>query len=225
MKPTYKVSRTAPISQLTTDWNSPLWTKVPALPIDQYRPESSSFHPKTEAKLQYDGEYIYGIFRVEDQYMICTHTEYNSGVSEDSCVEIFIRPEGSQGYINFEMNCGGTMLVFHILKHKKISGGGFEEYYKIPIEDAEKIKIKTTMPKEIREELTEPTTWTLAFAIPFALFQKHIKGLEAPTSQSRWTANLYKCVGNCSHPHWGAWAAVSEYNYHLPHDFGTLTFA
>jgi hypothetical protein len=201
------------------DWSSPDWRDVAALSVDQVRPESSSHHPETVLKLQYDEHAVYGMFRVRDRYVRCIHQGFNVPVCKDSCVEAFLEPVSGKGYFNFEFNCGGALLCSYNEKDKTEGGSS------VPIEenDLEKVVIVPSMPPEIDPELTEETVWTLGFAIPFSILEAHVGPL-AVRSGSAWRANFYKCAGDTSHPHWISWSPVPKKNFHMPEHFGNIVF-
>src|SRR5690606_21836922 len=77
------------------DWDKPAWKKIEAVEISHQMGEDPKFRPKTQAKLMYDDENIYGIFRVEDRYVRSVVQEYNGNVSGDSCVEFFFSPDSN----------------------------------------------------------------------------------------------------------------------------------
>ena len=49
------------------------------------------FRPAVKAKMTYDDENLYVIFRVQDRYVRCITKDFNGPVWEDSCVEFFFR--------------------------------------------------------------------------------------------------------------------------------------
>ena len=71
--------------------------------------------PKVQARVMWDDDYLALMFRVEDRYVraVAGHPWNGSdSVCTDSCVEFFVAPvAGSDGYLNCEANCGGTMLL------------------------------------------------------------------------------------------------------------------
>ena len=78
------------------------------------------------------------------------------------------------------------------------------------------------MPGIIDPEIKEETVWYLAANIPFAFFEFHtpLKKINS----SIWQGNLYKCGDKTSHPHWAAWNAIDELNFHQPKHFGEFIF-
>lgn len=223
MPPTYAVKRAAKRPELNGMWNGPVWGAAETLAVASFRPESSDHRPMVQARLLYDAEGLYGIFRVQDKYVRCVQTEYQSYVSKDSCVEFFVQPKPGRGYLNFEMNCGGTLLLYHITDHER-TATGFKEYRPLPWDDGRTITIYHSLPRLVEPEIMVDTEWVLEFAIPFALLAKHIGDL-GKIPGATWRANLFKCGDDTSHPHWASWSPVDELNFHLPRCFAPITFA
>jgi hypothetical protein len=110
----YVVKRT-PVAPGPTDaWDAPAWAPARTLAVEHFHPKSSAHRPVTRARLLYDADHLYVLFHVRDRYVRCVHTTYQSMVSRDSCVEFFLQPPGQPGYFNFEINCGGTLLLYFI---------------------------------------------------------------------------------------------------------------
>ena len=216
----YHVRKIAGPADIAADWNSADWKDAEIIKINNFRPESSNHHPEVECRLQHDGKGFYGLFQVKDKYIRSVATEHNSSVCRDSCVEFFVEPPGGQGYLNFEFNCGGTMLLFYV-KDCTRTDKGFKEFYPVTASEAEGVKIFHTMPAVVEPEITEEKIWRLGFYIPFALFESKIKGLKAASGQT-WRGNFYKCADKTSHPHWASWNPVSVLNFHLPECYGNI---
>jgi hypothetical protein len=204
------------------DPQEPVWNRAARLAIDQFRPEGSPHRPQTSLQLLHDNHAIHGLFRVQDQYVRCTHAQYGDHVYRDSCVEFFIKPKPDSGYFNFEFNCGGAFLCCYITDETRIKGG-FKEYIKLSADDVRRARVATSLPKLVEPEIVQPVTWWLAFTIPILVVEKFV-GLVGPLSGQVWRANAYKCGNETSHPHWAAWSPVDQLNFHLPRCFGALEF-
>lgn len=216
----YRVARTA--AAVSCDWDEPAWKAAQTVEIASFRPESSDHHPKTSARLTHDGRSISGIFRVEDRFVRCVRTEYQSEVWKDSCVEFFIKPRNDTGYFNFEFNCSGAFLCCYITDPER-APGGFKEFVRVPKDIAALVQVRSSLKGTIDPELTQPVTWTLGFKIPASLLEHYTGSLGDLGGQS-WTGNFYKCADEVSHPHWASWSPVDQLNFHLPRCFGTLRF-
>ena len=166
---------------------------------------------------------IYGIFKVQDQYVRCTRANYFDEVWKDSCVEFFVEPKTGRGYFNFEFNCGGTFLCSHITNPEPCPGG-FKTFTRVPPEIGKAVQVRSSLPRLIEQEISKPMVWTLQFYIPLKVLE-HFVGLLDKLPGQTWRGNFFKCAEEISHPHWASWSPVDEFNFHLPHCFGTLRFA
>jgi len=220
--PEYVVKRAGFSGPLDANWESAFWKSATTLEIKNFRPESSDHRPRTSARLVYGERGIHGIFRVEDKYVRCVRTKYFEEVWKDSCVEFFAKPKPDAGYLNFEFNCGGAFLCSYIVNPER-TPDGFKEFAKVPLEIAQEIKVKSSLPAKIEKEIEAPVVWRLEFLIPFSVFEHYIGDLGHVSGQV-WRGNFYKCAEEVSHPHWGAWAPVEELNFHLPRCFGKIRF-
>jgi hypothetical protein len=222
-RPEYTVRAAQKAPLLEPDWESSAWKPAEELEIKNFRPESSDHRPRTRARLLYDAKGIYGIFHVHDCYVRCIGMKYLDDVWKDSCVEFFAQPRVGSGHFNFEFNCGGAFLCWHIVNPER-TADGFKEFTKIPREVGETIQVRSSLQGPIEKEIEDPVVWTLAFFIPFTLFERYVGPLGTISGQV-WRGNFYKCADESSHPHWGAWSPVDELNFHLPRCFGTIRFA
>jgi hypothetical protein len=198
------------------------WQRAETVDLLIFRPESSDHRPKTQARLVYDDAGLYCMFRVVDRYVRSVQTEFMGPVCADSCVEFFVRPKPDRGYFNIEINCGGTLLCHYITGAIR-TPEGFQGSTPLAPEDGRMIRIQHSMPRTVEPEIVTPTTWTIAYHVPFALLEKYAGPIGAVAGQ-RWTGNFYKCGDKTSHPHWTSWNPVDALNFHLPQCFGVLEF-
>lgn len=216
--PTYTIRATTSRPHLDGQWDSPVWQKAETARIEWFHPKSSEHHPKTEARALYSDAGIHVIFRVEDRYVRSITTEYMGPVYKDACVEFFVQPKADKGYFNFEINCGGTLLLSYATR----TADGRRNYDEVPPELGSRVEIFHSMPKTVEPELPGPVTWFVEYFIPFSLFEHYIGPLGIVAGQT-WRGNFYKCAENNSHPHWGAWSPVGdELDFHQPDKFGQL---
>ena len=216
----YKVHRLTGSMSIDGKWDKPQWQNIDPIEIKNHMGEKPEYQPVTKAKVLYDDEHIYVIFRVEDQYVRAVAEEYHGPVWKDSCVEFFFAPgqEPSLGYLNLETNCGGTAL----LHYQKLPGQNIRE---IDIADMSQIEIAHSLPKIVNPEITESIVWTLEYRLPLAIIRKYCE-VTTPEPGVTWRANFYKCAESNSHPHWLTWSFVDhpEPSFHQPAFFGTLEF-
>ena len=141
-------------------------------------------------------------------------------VWEDSCVEFFFTPgpDPAAGYMNLEMNCGGTLLFSAHARDPRGEG--------VTDDDRDRIEVARTVPTRIVEpEITEPLTWVVEYRLPIDVIDKNLRTTR-PGPGVRWRANFYKCGDKTSHPHWLTWSVIDrpEPSFHVPECFGTLLF-
>lgn len=206
------------------DWSAPAWRKAETLEVADYPWPDSGHRPVVHARLMYDQDTLAVMFHVEDRYVRAVARQFQDGVCRDSCVEFFVSPlPDSLEYFNFEVNCGGTMLLHHCPSPKDRAAG--KSWIPVSDEDGAAIKMAHTMPKNVDPEITEPTIWTIEYHVPFSLFEKYAGNISHEKGD-QWRANFYKCGDQTSHPHWGSWAPVNteKPNFHVPECFQPIIF-
>lgn len=222
MKKEYTVKRCSGPIAIDADWDKPLWQGVESLEISlPHWPSQSEHLPRTEAKLQYDPENLYVIFRVQDRYVRAVATEIHGEVWKDSCVEFFFAPYAGDGdsYLNLEVNCCGVPLMQH-------HDGPRTGTRPVDVERCRKIEIAASMQGPVETEITEPITWTVEYRLPYEILTPYPEFVK-PAPGVCWRANFYKCADDSSHPHWMTWSPIQRQqpDFHRPEWFGLLKFA
>lgn len=215
----YVIRRAVSPPSLRGQWDEPAWARAVTARLEHFHAEGSEHRPVVEVRALYDAASVFVIFRVHDRYVRCVHTTYQDMVCKDSCVEFFVQPVEDKGYFNFEINCGGTMLLYYTVP--SLGTGGATA---VPEDLGGTVKIYHSMPKVVEPEITEPTEWVVEYEIPIALFEAFVGPLGDPAGQT-WRGNFYKCGDETSHPHWAMWSPVREgFSFHQPRFFGALRF-
>jgi hypothetical protein len=197
---------------------------VPALDIASFHPRSSAHRPRAQARLAWDESALHALFRVEDRWVRCVHLDYQSPVYRDSCAELFVEPAPGRGYLNFEVSCGGGLLLSHIEDPTRV-GSGFARFAPVPAELGRQVEVVTSLRGRIDPERADSLTWTAALRIPFALFET-CAAARTPRAGETWRGNLFKCADDSSQPHWASWAPIGEQlDFHQPARFGELVFS
>ncbi len=220
----YTIARTTILKSPDADWERSEWQDAETLEVALYPWEDSGHRPRTRACLLYNDEALALIFRVEDQYVRAVARNFQDSVCTDSCVEFFVSPlPDSEAYFNFEVNCGGTMLARRCPAPAESDAG--VEGVEVSAAHGASIPMAHSLPRIVEPEITQPTTWTLEYHIPFALFEHYFEA-SRPTSGTIWKGNFYKCGDATSHPHWGSWAPVNtpRPSFHQPAFFQPILF-
>lgn len=218
----YDIMPAKKVPETPERWDGDFWRQALPLAVNCFRPEGSEHHPQTLCKLLYDEMNIFGIFRVADQYIQCTHTGFQTDVWKDSCVEFFVRSAKSAGYFNFEFNCGGALLASYVTDPLRIQGR-LKEYISLTSEDNNQIQRYASLPAIVKPEILTPLVWILEFSIPFHILEKYA-GIIGNVKGQIWQANFYKCGNETSHPHWASWMPLTARNFHDPGSFGQIIF-
>lgn len=230
IKPVYEVKRAAGTPAPEDKWNSAMWRRAHTLKVRHFMTEEknqmkeSGYRPDARARVLYNDEGLYVHFRVRDRYVRCIETEYHGKVWEDAAVEFFVQPKPDRGYFNFEINCGGTMLLsYH--ENPAYRDPAPKKDESVPWELASSVVIYHSLPEVVDPEIAEPVTWQIEYFIPFKLLEEYVGPLGDVGGQ-QWRANFYKIAENNSHLHYGAWSPILEGNsFHSPQFFGILRFA
>lgn len=222
----YLIHRTPSPPPLDSPWDSAAWANAQTLEVNQFHARSNGHRPRTMARVLYDDRALYVRFLVHDRYVRSVRTRYQDNVCKDSCVEFFVAPgEMPTPYFNFEINCGGTMLLYFIEDARHGGVDEFRRYTPVPADVAGGVRIHHSLPAVVEPEITHPVDWTVAYTIPLVLLERYLGPIRL-TPGTRWRANFYKCADETSHPHWAAWADIGqECSFHQPDRFGVLEFA
>jgi len=213
----YTIAPASVTPELQGLWDGPAWGSCIALEVKNFHANTLSRHPRTQAKVLYDADHVYVHFKVEDNHVQCVYTNYQDAVCRDSCVEFFVQPKEGKGYFNFEINCGGTMLLYYM-------GDKERGNLSVPWSQAKEVRIFKNMPLTTPTPIATPVTWQIEFAIPIKLLEAYVGPLSR-TPGSVWKANFYKCGGDPRYNHWASWAPIKPaLNFHVPECFAPIMF-
>jgi hypothetical protein len=187
--------------------------------VSNLRPESSAHAPETSFRVLHDGTNLYVRFDVRDRYVRSVQTAYQAPVCTDSCVEFFVQPKAGKGYFNFEVNAGGTLLLYYVEDPAR-TPQGLAKFTPVAEQWGRLVEIRSSLPRVVDPEIAEPVTWQVRYKVPLAVLEAYVG--EVGRDGAVWRANFYKCGDKTSHPHWLSWSPVSALNFHLPACFGEL---
>jgi len=204
-------------------WGSAIWSAAGVARVEHFHPSSTSHRPVTQFRLLHDQRHIYIGFEVADRFVRVRHTRLQDMVCQDSCVEAFLQPAGG-AYLNFEVNAGGTMLLYCVEDASPAEGALFKRYSIVPEELCRMVAISSSLPRVVEPEIEQPVTWRLSLRIPVELFE-HYAGPIGELSGRAWRGNFFKCGDQTSHPHWASWRPIGEnLRFHAPEYFGDVLF-
>lgn len=160
--------------------------------------------PKTCFKILRGPEGISVLMHTEEKNLRAENREENSMVCEDSCMELFFKPDPwDVNYINFELNPNGAMYLS--------VGSGRHGRQLLDVD--RKIFSIVSVPND--------GDWKLKFYIPDEFLMKYFNKIASVCK-----ANLYKCGEKTGHSHFGSWSdvKVDAPDFHMPDFFGELEF-
>lgn len=219
----YHVRPAGKTPSLRGNWDEPAWRRAEQILIGNFLARGSSHRPEVAARLLWDKRGLYVFFLSRDRYIRCLRTDYQANVCKDSCVEFFVEPQAGRGYFNFEINCGGTILL-HYCDYPDQTTGRSRIIEKVPRELTAAMKIYHSMPQVVYPEIAFEVIWKIEYFIPFKLFEHYLGPLGQVGGQT-WRGNFYKCADESSHPHWASWSPLGgKISFHVPQCFAPIKF-
>ncbi len=170
------------------------------------------YQPISVFTMAYSDKYIYVDFFVRGNYLKATIYTNNSPVSEDSCVEFFVKLPDSAEYWNFEFNCIGVVNASHRETR--------ENPIRLTDSQIDTIKRYASCGTRPFQEMEGLFAWNLMVAIPFELL-----GITSPDMIPDYIdGNLYKCGSKTSSAHYLSWSPIDSEkpNFHCPEFFGRI---
>ena len=167
------------------------------------------YAPEVSFRLAYSDKAVAVMFAVTEDHVRGIAMENNGPVWEDSCVEFFIMSADGKHYVNFEMNCVGTLLAARrTSRHDAVH-----------FDDATIAAIRhfTSLPHEATDSKGAGQSWWAVEVIPF-----EVLGFEGKPESLR--ANIYKCGDKCEKPHFLSWSPIGlpSPDFHCPEWFGEI---
>lgn len=120
---------------------------------------------RTEAKVLWDDDYLYVVYRAFDKDVWSTFTKRDDLTCQEDCLECFIQPDPSKpNYYNFEINALGTILDAYSLR--KLAGGYM--HHRWGPWNCEGLKVGITVDGTLNDPSDVDKAWQMEIAIPFA---------------------------------------------------------
>jgi Carbohydrate-binding family 9 len=213
--PEYRVTRAK--SDFRIPGEPSFWSAIPVLNISHYLWLDNGYRPHVEVRLCCSLQSLYVHFDVFEAKIRVRYTEFQDPVYKDSCVEFFVDPfpEKKVGYINFETNALGAMLV--------AIGPDRHRRTRIPRADLKDLEIASSVKRPI-SGYHGAEFWTLSYKLPLSLFEQYYGATIKSGGVAR--GNFYKCGDEAETPHFGAWSPIRspQPDFHRPEFFGRLIF-
>jgi len=145
-------------------FDKPVWNQVPSLefflPVTCGKPLSL-----TQAKMLWDSQYLYVVFRAYDKDIWSYLTERDATTCHEDVLEIFLQTHpGREPYFNFEINALGT--VYDAYNLKRNAGGG--DHHRWSRWNCAGLKTAVTIKGTLNDPSDVDEYWDLEVAVPFA---------------------------------------------------------
>lgn len=205
---------------IDANWDKPQWKNTRNMELNYYMGKTPKYPSTIQAKMRYDSDNIYIIFKVTDKHLRCNTKEINGPVWQDNAVEFFFAPDTAAPlkYFNLEINCAGVPLMhYNAVANTHIKT--------IAVDDIRKIEIAHSFIPSGEKEIVGPITWTLEYKLPIILLKKYAD-VTMPAKGVTWKMNLYKIAHKSTNPHYKSWSLVDvdDVDMHTPQFFGDLKF-
>lgn len=171
------------------------------------------YQPLTTFSAAHSKTMLFIDFFTRCNFLRAENYENNSPVSQDSCVEFFVKPRpGDPEYWNFEFNCIGTVNASHRVVRENPTRLSKQEIGRI-------LRFPSCGTRPFKE-LEGLFSWNLLIAIPLDML-----GIEYQGEPIDMLANFYKCASKASQPHYLSWAPIDtpEPDFHRPEFFAPIT--
>lgn len=182
-------------------------------------PDEYPYAPSVHVTAGHTDSTLYVDYAVKCDCLRAVTAEDNGPVHQDSCVEFFIgsKPGLRTPYINFELNCIGTLSA-------ALRRGRSEDVQPLAPEALARVRRHSTCGTKPFDEMEGTFEWHLTVAIPLDLI-----GID--TAAPQWPVtmygNLYKCADLTANPHFLSWAPIGTEHpdFHRPEYFQPIVLA
>lgn len=174
--------------------------------------EAFPYAPESTVSAAHDGKNLYLFFRVKGDRLLAIHDKEQSAVCDDSCVEVFLKPESSDYYWNFEFNCIGAINAARRLSRNEFT----------PVDKTGTQLIRrygTYVGHAPFAEGVKEGEWNIFVILPL-----NIIGVDATEGETVLKGNFYSCSSGATTEYYLTWNPIKtpEPDYHRPEFFGTI---
>ncbi|HEX8521548.1 MAG TPA: carbohydrate-binding family 9-like protein [Tepidisphaeraceae bacterium] len=215
--PTYTATRT--VSPITIDgildeqnWKQAPWTT-------DFINILGSSHPaplhRTRCKVLWDDATLYIAAELQDTDIRALMRKRNDPLWQENCFEIFIDPDGD-GQNYWEIGVNALNTTYDLQMPKPYDQGGKPA----PGRHLPNLKTAVQVTGTLNDPKARDQKWTIEVAIPFADL-----GI-TPRAGETWRINFARMLYPTPRdPQYASWSAMGEINFHIPSNFGHVTFA
>lgn len=170
------------------------------------------------ARLLWDRRYLYLGVEVQDDSLRASHTERDSHLWEQDCVEVMLDPNGD-GENYFEVQVSPRGVVFDTRYDRRRIPKPFGH-----VDWDSRTRVGVTRRGEL-DDARADAGYTVEMAIPWQAFS--LEGgspISPPEVGETWRGNLYVMDRTRHRTVAAAWSPLGIGDFHVPHRFGILVF-
>ena len=184
------------------------WENTPVGSIGCFNWESEKpFRPKTEFRLAFSSDTAAVRMKTDETGLRAVNTEVNSPCWEDSCMEFFFAPFGTEnGYVNIEVNPNSAYLA----QFGKQRGGRVF------------LNTLTSIEPKIGSSVF-PDGWETEIIVPYPLIEEAF-GRPFDPLECDFFAGFFKCGDLTAHPHYASFTPMGDNppGFHNPRLFAKI---
>ncbi|WP_028973869.1 carbohydrate-binding family 9-like protein [Spirochaeta cellobiosiphila] len=180
-------------------------------PINTVNWQAYPYTPEVHFWTAYNKDSLFIHYKVQEDYTKAIHTDNNSEVHKDSCVEFFVSPI-DEYYFNFEFNAIGTKYAARRKSR--------QEYQFLDQNSLDRIETFSSLGNTPFSEVQLKDKWTLTIKIPLDILWID----RLPSKGDCFRANFYKCGDELTQAHFLTWSEINtpEPDFHRPEYFGKV---
>lgn len=175
-------------------------------------PELFPYRPEVTLDIYHSSEFLHLHYKVKENCVRAVCDADKQRVWEDSCVEFFFKPQGSDCYYNLECTCIGKIyLCKGVDRHAREA---------LPEKAYTSIKRECSLGTEAFGLIEAEQEWEVRLEIPAFVY-----GLES-FDGCKGTANFYSCGDALPIKHYLSWAEIGteKPDFHRPEYFAPIEF-
>ncbi len=173
-------------------------------------PDDFPYAPKVSVELWHSGDCLHLRYKVQENAVRAVCGQDRENIWEDSCVEFFFMPEGSDKYYNVECNAVGKIYM--------ACGKCRSDREFLPQEAYDAVVRRSSLGEEAFGIKEGPAEWEVSLDIPSRVF-----GLDS-FDDKKGRGNFYNC--GLPEKHFLSWApiATEKPDFHRPEFFRDIEF-
>lgn len=172
---------------------------------------------QAEAKLLWDRRHLYVAVDVRDELLRASHTEHDSHLWEQDCVELMIDPDGdAKNYFEIQVSPRGVVFDTRFDRRRRPAPYGRPEW------DG-RVRAAVDAKGTLDDDASDGG-YSVEIAIPWHAFSLEGAPVRPPEIGDHWRINVYAIDLGRERQRAAAWSPLGMGDFHVPSRFGILRF-